>query len=199
MTSKALIRLRVCTGWSEALLVAYTTLLDISSTGSMSKDMTTSTIWICDQLWFRAAGTRSAQIYEYFLLNLTLSNFLFNSIPKIWEKNRPGKNENYDQTESWGGGGGGGESQDNDPYEYGGGGSDHKIMAPSIWGVSSQDNGPYEHFGGSAHRIMAPMSLGSAHNIMAPMSIWRGGGSAHNIMASISIWMGGGSTAHLTR
>ena len=37
-------------------------------------------------------------------------------------------------------------------------------MAPSIWGVSSQDNGPYEHFGGSAHRIMAPMSLGSAHN-----------------------------------
>ena len=32
--AKALIRLRVCAGWSEALLVAHTTLLDISCRGS---------------------------------------------------------------------------------------------------------------------------------------------------------------------
>ena len=32
--AKALIRLRVCAGWSEALLVAHTTLLEISCTGS---------------------------------------------------------------------------------------------------------------------------------------------------------------------
>ena len=71
-------------------------------------------------------------------------------------------------------------------------------MAPSIWGVSSQDNGPYEHFGGSAHRIMAPMSLGSAHNIMAPMSIWRGGVSSQ-YNGFYKHLDGGGSTAHLTR
>ena len=32
--AKALIRLRICAGWSEALLVAHTTLLEISCTGS---------------------------------------------------------------------------------------------------------------------------------------------------------------------
>ena len=32
--AKALIRLRVCTGWSEPLLVAHTTLLEISCRGS---------------------------------------------------------------------------------------------------------------------------------------------------------------------
>ena len=32
--AKALIRLRVCAGWSEALLVAHTTLLEISCRGS---------------------------------------------------------------------------------------------------------------------------------------------------------------------
>ena len=32
--AKALIRLRVCAGWSEALMVAHTTLLEISRTGS---------------------------------------------------------------------------------------------------------------------------------------------------------------------
>ena len=32
--AKALIRLRVCAGWSEAMLVAHTTLLEISCTGS---------------------------------------------------------------------------------------------------------------------------------------------------------------------
>ena len=39
--AKALIRLRVCAGWSEALLVANTTLLEISCTGSfyVNKDM----------------------------------------------------------------------------------------------------------------------------------------------------------------
>ena len=31
--AKALIRLRVCAGWSEPLLVAHTTLLEISCTG----------------------------------------------------------------------------------------------------------------------------------------------------------------------
>ena len=34
--AKALIRLRVCAGWSEALLVAHTTLLETSCTGSAS-------------------------------------------------------------------------------------------------------------------------------------------------------------------
>ena len=33
--AKALIRLRVCVGWSEALLVAHTTLLEISCSGSL--------------------------------------------------------------------------------------------------------------------------------------------------------------------
>ena len=33
--AKALIRLRVCAGWSEALLVAHTTLLEISCRGSI--------------------------------------------------------------------------------------------------------------------------------------------------------------------
>ena len=33
--AKALIRLRICAGWSEALLVAHTTLLEISCTGSI--------------------------------------------------------------------------------------------------------------------------------------------------------------------
>ena len=33
--AKALIRLRVCAGWSEALLVAHTILLEISCTGSI--------------------------------------------------------------------------------------------------------------------------------------------------------------------
>ena len=33
--AKALIRLHVCAGWSEALLVAHTTLLEISCTGSI--------------------------------------------------------------------------------------------------------------------------------------------------------------------
>ena len=32
--AKALIRLRVCAGWSEALLVAHTILLEISCRGS---------------------------------------------------------------------------------------------------------------------------------------------------------------------
>ena len=32
--AKALIRLRVCAGWSEPLLVAHTTLLEISCRGS---------------------------------------------------------------------------------------------------------------------------------------------------------------------
>ena len=35
--AKALIRLRVCAGWSEPLLVAHTTLLEISCTGSYGK------------------------------------------------------------------------------------------------------------------------------------------------------------------
>ena len=35
--AKALIRLRVCTGWSEPLLVAHTTLLEISCHGSIIK------------------------------------------------------------------------------------------------------------------------------------------------------------------
>ena len=34
--AKALIRLRVCAGWSESLLVAHTTLLEISSRGLFS-------------------------------------------------------------------------------------------------------------------------------------------------------------------
>ena len=34
LLAKALIRLRVCAGWSEPLLVAHTTLLEISSCGS---------------------------------------------------------------------------------------------------------------------------------------------------------------------
>ena len=33
--AKALIRLRVCAGWSEPLLVAHTTLLEISCHGSL--------------------------------------------------------------------------------------------------------------------------------------------------------------------
>ena len=33
--AKALIRLRVCAGWSEPLLVAHTTLLEISCRGSL--------------------------------------------------------------------------------------------------------------------------------------------------------------------
>ena len=33
--AKALVRLRVCAGWSETLLVAHTTLLEISCTGSI--------------------------------------------------------------------------------------------------------------------------------------------------------------------
>ena len=33
--AKALIRLRVCAGWSEPVLVAHTTLLDISCCGSL--------------------------------------------------------------------------------------------------------------------------------------------------------------------
>ena len=33
--AKALIRLRVCAGWSEALLVAHTKLLEILCTGSL--------------------------------------------------------------------------------------------------------------------------------------------------------------------
>ena len=33
--AKALIRLRVCAGWSESLLVAHTTLLEISCRGSI--------------------------------------------------------------------------------------------------------------------------------------------------------------------
>ena len=35
--AKALIRLRVCTGWSEPLLVTHTTLLEISCRGSVTK------------------------------------------------------------------------------------------------------------------------------------------------------------------
>ena len=35
--AKALIRLRVCAGWSESLLVAHTTLLEISSHGSFDE------------------------------------------------------------------------------------------------------------------------------------------------------------------
>ena len=35
--AKALISLRVCAGWYEPLLVAHTTLLEISCTGSINK------------------------------------------------------------------------------------------------------------------------------------------------------------------
>ena len=42
LLAKALIRLRICAGWSEPLLVAHTTLFEISYRGSfihMSRDM----------------------------------------------------------------------------------------------------------------------------------------------------------------
>ena len=37
--AKAMIRLRVCAGWSEALLIAHNTLLETSCTGSYSKNI----------------------------------------------------------------------------------------------------------------------------------------------------------------
>ena len=47
--AKALIRLRVCAGWSEPLLVAHTTLLEISSHGSYVYTKTMYLQYLCSQ------------------------------------------------------------------------------------------------------------------------------------------------------
>ena len=41
-----MIRLRVCAGWSEALLVAHTTLLEISCTGSFDISVNTDQVGV---------------------------------------------------------------------------------------------------------------------------------------------------------
>ena len=44
--AKALVRLRVCAGWSEPLLVAHTTLLEISCRGSYFVDIFIGVIFL---------------------------------------------------------------------------------------------------------------------------------------------------------
>ena len=67
---KALIRLRVCAGWSEALLVAHTTLLEISCHGSTYDDIT-YILW----LWTEST-TISKRIFK-------IINFRFSFL--IWD------------------------------------------------------------------------------------------------------------------
>ena len=49
--AKALIRLRVCAGWSEPLLVAYTTLLEISCRGSYFVIQSVSLLLVLSKLY----------------------------------------------------------------------------------------------------------------------------------------------------
>ena len=49
--AKALIRLRECAGWSEPLLVAHTTLLEISCTGSNVFARIAEAVWSCSALF----------------------------------------------------------------------------------------------------------------------------------------------------
>ena len=46
--AKALIRLRVCAGWSEPLLVAHTTMLEISCHGSLPLGVAFAGLSICN-------------------------------------------------------------------------------------------------------------------------------------------------------
>ena len=52
----------------------------------------------------QSSWAHKCPIYEYLLLYLLLylmlSDILLNSTQIFWEKNRPGKNEKFDQTES---------------------------------------------------------------------------------------------------
>ena len=50
--AKALIRLRVCAGWSEPLLVAHTTLLEIPCRGSI----------LCESVYMREGSFDGASI-----------------------------------------------------------------------------------------------------------------------------------------
>ena len=63
--AKALISLRVCAGWSEPLLVAHTTLLEISCLGSyVEHDMTMSKIPFLSLLSLKRM---SKSIFDFFL------------------------------------------------------------------------------------------------------------------------------------
>ena len=71
--AKALIKLRVCTGWSEALLVAHTTLLEISCSDSF-KDIIHKhfqTIWVAE---YRFTWLYRFLIFAPLLILMTLTN-----------------------------------------------------------------------------------------------------------------------------